>query len=380
MRARWALLVATAAVLAALLLFGTRRVHSAPAAIAAVTAAEANHPSSSLAPAPRPRATEDPPPDRIAAHERGLARAEQTLDAYLTSTRYPPWSRPLGERPDMVNPHHVSAHRLPLAQKGAGEPGTARVLLQQDRYYASAGEVVTLGIACEMGASSVPCQLVSASAETGPDMPPVAGAPFAITFTEAAGGALEAHLQPSAMGFAAYHGSIRVTAQLRIGREEGSASFDFDYTPEAPATFTGTFRESLVEGSLDLYAAVDVKQPGRYVIRARVEDESGKRFAFVSASEQLRAGNQEVRLRLFGKLVGDEDAESPFRLRDLEGFRLMEDVYPDRETMPGLDGIVYTTRRYEPRDFSTAEWDSPEKARHVAALTGDVDRARSRGR
>jgi hypothetical protein len=251
------------------------------------------------------------------------------------------------------------------------------VKLSQDRYHAAAGETAVLGIACDVDGAPAKCEVLSAKAEAAPDMPPV-GEPVDVRFAEVGDGtgAAEARFAPGAHGFAAYHGQIRITATLRVGAEEGSASFDVEYTPAAPAEFTGTFREALTGGSLELYVGMRVERAGRYVLRARVEDAEGRRFAYLTESVTLDAGAQEAVLRLFGKVVTDAGARAPFRLRDLEGFRLEEDAYPDREAMTGLDGVVFTTRRYDAGDFSAAEWDSAAKTRQVALLTRDVQAAR----
>jgi len=135
-------------------------------------------------------------------------------------------------------------------------------------------------------------------------------------------------------------------------------------------------REVLEHGSLDLHIGMQIVQPGRYVIRARVDDADSKEFAFLTWNEEMGAGAQEARLRLFGKLVRDEGARAPFRLRDIEGFLLHVDTYPDREAMPTLEGTVHTTKRYTDADFSTDAWESEEKTRHVDKLTDDVSKAR----
>jgi hypothetical protein len=326
------------------------------------------------APAPSPAPAEAA---RAPSGDRRLARAEQALEAYLASAQYPPSCRPMAEKPDLVQPHHVSARTLPLAHRGEGasDRGRARVTLRQDRYYAAGDEAVTLGITCALDGAPSTCEVLSATAAPAPDMPPVAG-PAPVSFADAGDGSVSAQVLPSALGFAAYHGPIRVTATVRVGGddgEQGSASFDLEYTPAPPATFTGTFREALAGGSLDLYVGVQVARSGRYVVRARVEDARGRRFAYLSENTVLRLGAEEIRLQLFGKVVTDAEARAPFALRDLEGFLLEENTYPDREVMPGRDGVVYTTRAYDPGVFSPAEWDSETKDRRVHLLEQQLD-------
>ncbi len=123
-----------------------------------------------------------------------------------------------------------------------------------------------------------------------------------------------------------------------------------------------------MDGSLELCVGLSVREPGRYLLDARVDDAHGETFAFLSSDVFLPEGAREACFVLFGKLVHDEVAAAPFTLRDLEGFRLLEDTFPDRHTIPTLEGIVHSTHSYAPHDFSSSDWESETKARHVTAL------------
>jgi hypothetical protein len=308
--------------------------------------------------------------------EKRLARARETLSAYLASTRYPPASRPLSEHPDQGSPHHVATVNLPLARADR-KLTNARVTLRQDRFFLTGDDRVTLGLSCSDGEAPAACEIASAMATVPPDAVGDAGAraPVPVAFTAAEPGRSTAVFQPSTQGFAGYTGTIRIAVSLAIAGESGGASFDVAYTPAAPATFTGHVREALEGGSLALYVEVTVDRPGRYVLAARADDAEGRSFAYLSYNDVLAAGRQEARLPLFGKLIRDEAARAPFRLRDVEGFLLLEDAHPDRAPMAPLEGVAYTTRSYSPRDFSDAEWESEEKDRYVKELTRDVKEA-----
>lgn len=123
-----------------------------------------------------------------------------------------------------------------------------------------------------------------------------------------------------------------------------------------------------------------MERPGRYVITARVDDDDGKSFALITFNDDLPAGRQEPRLRLFGKLLLDLGPRSPFRLRDIEGFLLKENAFPDRELIPALEGVVHTTRRYVAGNFSDAEWQSEERDRYIKELTKDLVEAQHHAR
>jgi hypothetical protein len=348
----------------------------------------ARAPSEDDLPAPPPRAA-SPASPRLAptpaasGAERGegralrevrLARAERTLADYLSSTRYPPTSRPLREQPDMERPNQVATRRLPLARKDK-KLTDATVTLRQDRFYLMGDDRALLSVSCANSDGPVRCEIDTATAavppgERGADRWPKGP----VTFVEEAGGFI-AQLAPAAQGFAGYHGPIRVDLSLRVGGESGGASFDVMYTPAAPAVFTGHVREAMEAGSLALYVELSVEAPGRYVIDGRV-DAGDKPLAIVSFNEELSAGKQEARLVVFGALARDEGAEGVFHLHDLTGFRLLPDTYPDRETMPDLTGEVYASRPHRAAEFSSSEWASDEKQRHVDEMTKDVTAAK----
>jgi hypothetical protein len=315
--------------------------------------------------------------------ERRLERARRTLDSYLQATRYPPVSRPLSERPDLQNARSVPTATQPLA-RADGKLTDAKVTLSQDRYFLVGDEAARLTVSCTTSEGPARCEVIRSEARVPPTMPQAGTIPPApIAFyndgrdgdPKAGNGVPTALFAPAREGFGGYHGPIGVDLLLHVDGEEGGARFEVLYTPAAPARFTGDVREALEEGSLCMYVQMAIDKPGRYVLHARADDTNGKRFAFLEYNEELSAGSQEAKMCLFGKLVRDEHARSPFVLRDLEGFLLKEDAYPDRELVPALVGSVHRTGSYEESQFSDAEWESEEKKRHVDEFTKDVAEA-----
>src|SRR6185369_361320 len=118
-------------------------------------------------------------------------------------------------------------------------------------------------------------------------------------------------LVPAAEGFASYAGTIRTELSIQVGDQPGYVAFDIVYAPDVPATWTGGVREALAEGSLDFVLGVQVAQPGRYVVEGRVDDATGRPFAFVSFNEELPAGAQQVGLTVHGRLVRDAKPAFP---------------------------------------------------------------------
>ncbi len=316
--------------------------------------------------------------------EQRLERAKRTLEAYVSATRYPPESRPSREQPDQMDLAEPERTR-PLSR----EKPDVQLRLKQDRVFVVGDETVHFFVSCEDAQRAPrPCEVVSAVAHEAEYLTGgKAVSPVPLSFqdngsggdTLARDGTFTGRFQPSKQGFPLFSGTLRVTVQVRSGGAEGSAFFDILFTPSPPALFTGKVREVLEQesGSLKLYLGIHVRKAGRYVVSGRVDDESGVPFAHVSFNEELKEGQQEVKLTIAGNLVLDEVPTFPLKLRDVEGFLLKEAGDPDRELMATLRGNVHTTSEYPASAFSSAEWQSEERMRYIRELTGDVDEAQA---
>lgn len=103
-----------------------------------------------------------------------------------------------------------------------------------------------------------------------------------------------------------------------------------------------------------------------------MDDARGQPFALVSFNEELGGGEQTARLRVFGKLLRDAAPAMPLRLRDLQGFLLLPDRFPDRAMLARREGVVFTGVRHALTAFSDAEWSSEERSRYLAEFNRDV--------
>ncbi len=300
-------------------------------------------------------------------------RAEQTLREYRAATRYPPESRPAVEHPDQME-FPAPERRLPM-DGDADHEGALSVVLHQDRVFLSGEESVTLTVRCEdRRGTPQRCQVPPASASELPREGRAPLSPVAVPFGEL-GGTHTARFAPGQSGFLTTSGTIRVALTVNAGEVRKHAFFDLLYTGLPPATFTGRVRDSVESGSLQLEVGLQVKKPGRYVITGRVDDAGGKPLAWVQFNEELPAGAQQARLTVFGRLILDQQPVFPLRLRDLEGFLLLEQGDPDRELLPSLPGTVHQTRVHPVTAFSGEEWSSEQRARYLEELQRDVDRA-----
>lgn len=317
--------------------------------------------------------------------EQRLERATYTLETYRKATRYPHESRPISEHPDQVYPG-PSERSQPLSK----DHPDIRLRLKQEKVFVVGEEAVHFFVGCENANSGQPlaCEVHSALAHESPhrvEASRLSSVPLDFNDLGRSGdaaandGTYTGRFQPARQGFALFSGTLRVEFQVRVPNgASGGAFFDILYTPAPPATFTGRVREAVEQGSLRLYVGLQVRRPGRYVVAGRVDDGAGQPLAYVSFNEQLPAGAQEVKFSLFGLLLRDLQPEFPLKLRDVEGFLLLEDRDPDRELLTSLSGYVHTTRPYPLDSFSEAEWQSEERERYLTEFTRDVDEIRQR--
>jgi hypothetical protein len=324
--------------------------------------------------------------DKLALWRGRAERSEQLYASYRDSTRYPPDSHPIAEHPDQVRPFQPIVEENTLRRAyGSGSKGF-RLRTSQERVFLSGAESVKFTIEAQDDRGvALPLIVTSASAQSVPDTrTPVRLIQTNVTFSDdgtgadsvAGDGKYTARVSPAQQGFEAYAGTIRLLAQVNVKGEQGVAHFDVIYTPGVPATWAGV-REALENGSLNFYLKANVAMPGRYVVSARVDDANGVPFALLQFNDEVAAGVHEFKLTLFGALVRDKGPLFPLRLRDVDGFLLIPDKFPDRFTMARQSGVVYTSARYGVDRFSPDEWTSEERSRYLSEYGKDAETARA---
>ena len=271
--------------------------------------------------------------------------------------------------PAMMHGQHTPPARLALL--GTGTVGSA-VWARLMQWQGSAlGERLRLVYAANSRfALGNPAGLPSAATDVLLQQAPQASSLEAVDVALAGDGVHSALLSPAQQGFGQYDGTIRILAQVAVQGRQGVAHFDVVYAPAVPATWLGV-REAVEGGSLHFYLKAQVRTAGRYVVSGRVDDAQGKPFALVQFNQELGSGEQEMRLQVFGALIRDKAPAFPLRLRDVEGFLLIPDRFPDRALMPRWAGLVLQSGSYPLARFSSDEWSSEERDRYLAeyALT-----------
>lgn len=326
---------------------------------------------------------------RLQAARQRYERAEHTYSSYRDSTRYPHESRPIADAPDQVRPFDpVIEEKTMRNERGEAVKGIS-LKTGQDRVFLSGQDTVKFTVqATDSSGKVLPLLITRAAAQSVPDGKQLtqlrstnldfsdAGPSSAGGVDDVAGdGNFSARLSPSTQGFAGFAGTIRVLVFVRADGKEGVAHFDVIYTEDVPATW-GTIREAQEQGSLNFYLKANVRVAGRYVVSARVDDARGQPFALVTFNEEVGAGPQEFKLHLFGALIRDKRPVFPLKLRDVDGFLLIPDKFPDRLMMARRTGAVYTSGSYAAESFSPNEWSSEERDRYLAEFGRDLDAAR----
>jgi hypothetical protein len=295
-------------------------------------------------------------PEEIEARrQHRLAQARRNRQGYQ---QHPPYSRPLRENDDLVAPEQVAPTVRPLSPPGPGgqDELSAVVRQTQDRVFLRPGSVATVGLEAAIGGEPVPAQVASATLVRWSGHPPATSEPLLAVAFSPAGPMLTASFAPPVESLGSYTGDLLLRVEVEVGGERGMLVYAFVYTGAPPAAFAGTVRDRLEAGSVVFDVGLDVRRPGRYRIQGRIDDAAGMPLALARFDGELAPGRFDVPLVLFGKIVHDEGATSPFVLRDLEGFRLLDGVYPDRETLDPLAG-PYRSRAYGAGELSPAPWD-----------------------
>lgn len=335
-------------------------------------------------------------PEGIQARQEKLAqarsryeRAEQVFNTYRDATRYPHESRPITDAPDQVRPFDPVVEEKTMRNEH-GEPVKGITLKTgQDRVFLSGQDSVKFTVqATDSTGKVLPLHITRAAAQSIADsrqavQPRSATLDFSDAGASGGGaddvagdGQFSARLAPQTQGFAGYGGTIRVLVFVRADGKEGVAHFDVIYTEDTPATWGGV-REAQEAGSLNFYIKANIRVAGRYVVSARVDDARGVPFALLTFNDERPAGAQEFKLNLFGALIRDKRPVFPLKLRDVDGFLLIPDKFPDRFMMARRPGVIHTSGSYSAESFSPSEWSSEERSRYLAEYGRDLDAART---
>lgn len=181
-----------------------------------------------------------------------------------------------------------------------------------------------------------------------------------------------------------YWGNLKLVVQIKPkgAKDAIEVSHTFFASPISPAKFTDNFSERLENGSLVIDAVIDVKRECKFVFQANLYDYRGNPTHWVTVNQVFEPGFRTVSFVFFGKIFRDNGYSGKFTLRDLRGTcenlpfparwigdpakaDAIQNANPLEEPvlyyMPYTSKTYTTIRDYALKDFSNAEWSSPEK-------------------
>lgn len=319
-----------------------------------------------------------------------LERAREALQGYQAAAQYPHESRPISEHPDQLRPFAPITEERALRVPGGTATQGVRLRTTQERVFASGLESnrITLTLTDEQG-RTLPLRVLRAvQKEVTPPGATARTAEVALAVNDtgtqgdlvAGDGTWSVLMQPGAQGFANFAGTVRLELNLEYAGQPGFLYFDLIYSPEQAATWLPGVREAATPAGLDFFVKAQVLMAGRYVVTGRVDDARGTPVALVQFNGEVGPGAVEFKLPVFGKLIRDAKPEFPLVLRDVEGFLLKPDTFPDRVMLARRIGEQHRSRSYTLASFSDAEWQSEERTRYLTELGKDVAEAEQKVR
>jgi len=184
-------------------------------------------------------------------------------------------------------------------------------------------------------------------------------------------GIYTAIVTPSETALRDFHGSVRAFVRYSADGTSFGHQLFFNYYPTKgiAGRLSGRFREGIEDGSLVVYASIDVQEAGFFTIDANLLDANDLAFAHARFKGALERGAQEVRLLFFGKVIRDAQPPppSPFRVAEIYGHMVpspqhLAELAARGDFAPSAVPLYsgsFRTRSYQVGDFSAAP--------HVAA-------------
>ncbi len=313
-----------------------------------------------------------PPPIRLSGPS--AERLTQNLIAYQRAAIYPPWSRafdpgteylltwnkpatvdlPMDERPGQETTYHFDADRAHVAYGEAitswievwknGDPNQRMPIVVEDAYV-----MATTG--------PKPGRTVKlAYHDDGQDGDAVAGdLRYSNRLVPSKEPDLAQALQVHLMAVVSCCDGIR-----------RSFMREFTYAPRKVLEIVG-ISDSIRGGNLALTLDVDVAEKGVYGFEANVMSHDGSvAIGFATANQTLGTGRAKVDVIFFGRMFGEKGIDGPYLVRDIRGERVFMDG--EEHNIPFTYPSTYTTRAYRRADFSSDEWNSPEKTDKIARM------------
>ncbi len=173
-----------------------------------------------------------------------------------------------------------------------------------------------------------------------------------------------------------FRGQYQVVVQAEsLKGDTLTSSASFVYSVQI-AHLTGQYRDSLVDGNLQIDAELAVEEPGKFRVEGTlVTTADAKMLGYAYTDAELEPGTHWVPLVYYGLMFHDMKAPGPYSLFSVTLSTLGGPVPQESDVLPN----AHTTKAYAIDDFGTQPFNDPElmaKAQHF----DDIARARREGR
>lgn len=305
-----------------------------------------------------------------------VALLEQRLADYKAASVYPPWSGPLSEATiDKLEWNRTIVSDLPMDDRPGHE---TTYHFGADRWTVPYGEAFTSWIEVMSGNQRLPLQILEArlvSAETGEIAP--------LTYHDdgqdgdavAGDHRYSNRVTPTSFPkLAAKAQQVQLEAIVEAGGVRRPMTRDFAYAPRKAAEIIGA-SESLRDGSLVVTLDVDVHEKGLYTFSANAFASDNTPIVFGDKSYTFEPGKHTADVVLFGRAFVESAKDGPYVIRDIRGMRRFIDT--DEQNFYFTYGKSLTSRPYTHGQFSSAEWNDPERTDKIAAFERLIDETRA---
>jgi hypothetical protein len=386
-RRRWWMAFGCAAGLALLIIvsFGGRT-DEKPAATAVSRATSTDPSKSSKSASSKPlskasRASESGAAARDRAAEIGDDTAFAAMSTYQEmAATYPPHSLPItAKRAEAFRYNRRTPQALPVSGTERGAEPRFYSVFTADKQNVFENETITITLKASRTASAdgagLPIRIDDSGLSKGrrSDSPKL----LSLDLRDDGQGAdrtagdfvYTAAVNPSKLkGLVQHHGSVRAFVEYSNDGTSFGQQLFFEYFPEQgiAARFTGKFREAVEDGSLVVYAELNVAKPGHYALDANLLARDGSAFCHSRFKGKLEPGLREARFLFFGKAIRDATPppEAPFRVTELYGQMVpepqeLQKLAEQSEFAPAAVPLYqgeYTTAQYDVNEFSDAAW------------------------
>jgi hypothetical protein len=155
---------------------------------------------------------------------------------------------------------------------------------------------------------------------------------------------------------------VIVLAETEKG-EEVSATTGFTYSVQK-AHLTGQYRDSIVQGNLQIEGEVEVEETGRFVLKGTLAATADAKMVGFGKSEvvELTPGTHWIPMTYYGLMFHDMKADGPYTLFSVVLATRVGTTESESDVVPN----AHTTAAYKVSDFGDQPFNDPEMMQKAA--------------